>query len=54
MTTPQVLMTKARIATFLARIKASKAAKAQRCMAMDQAVPTTIRYQRRAGQEQRV
>lgn len=52
MTTPQVTMTKARIASFLAKLKASKEA-ARHCKAMEQAMPTTIRYQRMARQEQR-
>lgn len=52
MNTPQVLMTKARIASFLAKVKASKEA-ARHCKDMEHPVPTTIRYQRMAGQEQR-
>ncbi len=52
MSTPQVTMTKARIASFLAKLKASKEA-ARHCKDMEQPVVTTIRYQRMAHQEQR-
>ncbi len=54
MTTPQVLMTKARIVHFLARINASKAAKARQGMEAQQAVSSAIRFQRKGAQEQRV
>jgi len=53
MTTPQVLMTKVRIASFLAKLKAHKE-EARHCKDMEQPVATTIRYQRMAGREQRV
>lgn len=52
MSTPQVTMTKARIASFLAKLKANKEA-ARHCKDMDQTMATTIRYQRMAHQEQR-
>jgi hypothetical protein len=48
----QATEAKARIAAFLARVKASKAA-ARHYKDMDQSVVTTIRYQRKASREQR-
>jgi len=53
MSTPKVEITKARIAAFLARIKASKAASPLPYPALDPNMPTTIRYQRIGGPEQR-
>ncbi|MEW6678441.1 MAG: hypothetical protein AB1421_11010 [Pseudomonadota bacterium] len=50
----QATEAKARIAAFLARVKASKAASPLPFPALDPEIPTTIRYQRRAPQEQRV
>lgn len=52
MSTPQVTMTKARIASFLAKVKASKK-DSRHCKDMEQPMVTTIRYQRMTGQEQR-
>ena len=55
MSTPYVVMTKARIAAFLAKVKAHKAARPSAPRDLEQIFPTTIRYQRMgAGQEQRV
>ena len=48
----QATETKARITAFLAKIKASKE-EARHYKDMEQPVPTTIRYQRMAGQGQR-
>jgi hypothetical protein len=45
-------MTRARIAHFLAKIKASKKA-SRPCNGMEQPLVTPIRHQRMAGQEQR-
>ena len=52
MRTLQAHEAKARITTFLAKVKASKEA-ARHFKDMEQPVVTTIRYQRMAAQEQR-
>ena len=53
MRTLQANEAKARFTAFLAKIKASKeASEARRYEDMADTMPTTIRYQRMAGQEQ--
>ncbi len=48
MSTPQVLMTKARIANFLAKVKASKTEKAHSPMNMEQAIALAMRQRQKA------
>lgn len=52
MRTLQANEAKARITAFLAKVKASKE-ETRHYKDMEQPVPTTIRYQRMASQEQR-
>ena len=52
MRTLQATEAKARITAFLAKIRASKET-ARHYKDMEQTMPTTIRYQRMASQEQR-
>ncbi|MEW5769069.1 MAG: hypothetical protein AB1831_01770 [Pseudomonadota bacterium] len=54
MRTLQAHEAKARFATYLAKLKASKVAEAAYDKDMEQVVATSIRYRRAAGQEQRV
>lgn len=54
MSTPQVLMTKARIATFLSKLKAIQAARARSGLELERTMATTIRYQRGNPLERRI
>lgn len=53
MRTLQANEAKARITAFLAKVKAHKETQARPYPDLDMTIPTTIRYQRAAPQEQR-